>query len=198
MLLGPLIRRAYLEKYVPRADGRQKCLLVGVVDPAEAALLEAKGYAVQKADLFPRQHDVIKMDLTRPEPEHEGQYAVVVAFDVLEHIPDDRAAVAGLHRLLSERGRAFIHVPGGSIDAPLDENDLKHGHVRHGYTEQQIKDVVYSLAFGEVQYIKTFNSVEDEACVMAARGDFEGGLARMKDSSYDGTSGRCHMFIAAK
>lgn len=198
MLLGPVIRRTYLEKFVPVTSVPAPCLLVGVVEKAEGDLIASKGYQVVKADLNPRQSDVVAMDLTQPGDDHIGRYAVVVAFDVLEHIPDDRAAVAGIARLLEPGGQAFIHVPGGDINAPLDENDRKHGHVRHGYTEKQIKEVVFSQPFADIRYLKTFNPIELEAYYLALEGKVQEGIERLKDSPFDGAAGKCHMFIAVK
>jgi SAM-dependent methyltransferase len=50
------------------------------------------------------------MDLTRLELP-TGDRDLVVAFHVLEHIEDDRAAMLEIRRVLSPQGRALIEVP---------------------------------------------------------------------------------------
>ena len=67
---------------------------------------------------------------------------LVTAFDVLEHIPDDRAAVAELARALRPGGTLLVHVPrdqwttrsGVVRRVPDDEAwRINPGHVRQGY-----------------------------------------------------------------
>lgn len=63
----------------------------------------------------------------------------VVAFDVLEHIPDDDAAVAEIRRVLRPGGYALVAVP---VDMRLwSEHDVAVGHVRR-YTRASIREVL--------------------------------------------------------
>jgi SAM-dependent methyltransferase len=124
-----------MEKFVPRAANR--ALLVGVVNDDEFKILQSKGYTVTKADLMPRNPSILKLDLTAPPPELRGQFNLVVASDVLEHIPDDRAAVRGIYDLLADGGLAYLHTPGGDINAPLDDEDRRHGHARQATTSRR-------------------------------------------------------------
>ena len=41
----------------------------------------------------------------------KGQYDLVAAFDVIEHIPDDKAAIASITKLLKHDGRLVVTVP---------------------------------------------------------------------------------------
>ncbi len=195
-LLGPLIRRTYLDLYAPSQRG--ECLLVGVVDDAEADLLKAKGLHVTKADLYPRNRSILKLDLSRPPRKLHGAFDMVVAFDVLEHIPDDHAAARGIYDMLRAGGTALIHVPGGDINAPLDENDRKHGHERHGYTENQAKDLVLGLPWKEARYLKTSNEIEMRAYHMAGEGRVEESIKLLRTSPFDGALGRAHLFVLGK
>lgn len=63
----------------------------------------------------------------------------VVAYDVLEHIPDDAAAVAEVRRVLRPGGYALVAVP---VDMRLwSEHDVAVGHVRR-YTRSGIRDLL--------------------------------------------------------
>ncbi len=196
LLLGPIVRRTYLDLNAP--DGPGDCLVVGVVDDVEAGLLSARGLRVTKADLYPRKRSTIKLDLTCPPGNMHGTFDVVVVFDVLEHIPDDYAAARGLHALLREGGTALVHVPGGDINAPLNDVDRKHGHARHGYTEDQAKNVVLSLPWKDVRYMKTFNEIEMSAYHLAGGGQVEEAIKLLRTSPFDGTSGQAHLFVLRK
>ncbi len=196
MLLGPLVRRTYLDLNAPFGPGA--CLVVGVVDDAEANLLSAKGLQVTKADLHPRNASTIKLDITNPPRKMHDIYDVVVAFDVLEHIPDDRAAIRGIYDLLRQAGIALVHLPGGDINAPLDENDRKHGHARHGYSEVQAHDTVLEASWKEVRYLKTFNDIEMRAYHMAGEGRVEEAISLLRTSPFDGVTGRAHLFLLTK
>jgi SAM-dependent methyltransferase len=60
-------------------------------------------------DLDPRQA-MVSMDITRL-PLRTGSMDAVLCLHVLEHIPDDRAALAELHRVLKPGGWGSIQVP---------------------------------------------------------------------------------------
>ncbi|MDY6799568.1 MAG: methyltransferase domain-containing protein [Pseudomonadota bacterium] len=185
-----------MEKFVPPAANR--ALLVGVVNEDECKLLESKGYAVTKGDLMPRNPSIMKLDLTAPPQELHGQFHLVVASDVLEHIPDDRAAVRGIYDLLADGGVAYLHTPGGDANAPLDDEDRRHGHARHGYNEHQVKSVIRSAPFADSQYYKTFNQMERRAVHLSVTGKNDEAMVLMEQSPYDGTEGFCHMFLLRK
>lgn len=61
------------------------------------------------ADLVREDVD-LSFDLT-DTPLESGSYDVVYASHVLEHIPDDRAAIAEIHRILAPGGFAVLPVP---------------------------------------------------------------------------------------
>lgn len=64
---------------------------------------------------------------------------LVVAFDVLEHIGDDVAAAAEIHRVLSPGGTALIAVP--ADPALWSAHDEAVGHVRR-YTARGLRDLL--------------------------------------------------------
>ncbi|HEY1928452.1 MAG TPA: methyltransferase domain-containing protein [Caulobacteraceae bacterium] len=83
------------------------------------------------ADLFRADVD-IKADITNMRLPDES-YDVVYASHVLEHVPDDRKAVAEIYRILKPGGMAILPVPINSMGkteeyaAPRPEED---GHIR--------------------------------------------------------------------
>lgn len=197
MHLGPVIRRKYMQLYVPDVPKGQsrKALVVGVVDNREYQLLEGKGYETTKADLQPRNDSIIAMDLTKPGEEFFEQFDLVIASDVLEHIPDDCAAVKGIYDLLKPGGLGYIHVPGGNIHHPLTEHDLREGHVRHGYREEQIREVIERQPFTDIRYLKTFNPIEREAYRLCREGKDKEGLELLETAPSDGQEGKSHLFL---
>ena len=197
MTLGPKVRLTYMDKYITSPPIRH-ALLVGVVNDDECNLLESKGYQVTKADLYPRNESIVQLDLTHPPEEMKGKFYLVVASDVLEHIEDDRAAVKGIYELLLTGGMAYVHVPGGDINAPLDDTDREHGHVRHGYAEEQINQVIKSQPFSNIEYKKTFNDIETQACLLFRDGNKEAALKKLNTSPFDGKEGRSHLFLLTK
>lgn len=87
------------------------------------------------------------------EPE---SFDMVTAFDVLEHIPDDKGAAAHLYRALRPGGRLLVHVPrnqwthaDGRIEVVPDEEAwrINPGHVRSGYSPDGLRQLVESAGF---------------------------------------------------
>jgi SAM-dependent methyltransferase len=68
-------------------------------------------------------------------PLPDGSLEYVTALDVLEHTPDDRAVVAGFHRLLKPGGVAVVTVPAGM--ALWSDWDVALHHFRR-YTRPQL------------------------------------------------------------
>jgi SAM-dependent methyltransferase len=87
-------------------------------------------------------------------------FDLVTAFDVLEHIPDDTAAIADFYRLLRPGGYLLVHVPALPY---TDERGHQHwiadeeawrinpGHVRHGYEQPILCSRIESQGFEIVE-----------------------------------------------
>jgi SAM-dependent methyltransferase len=83
--------------------------------------LERRGYRVTGLDvsrpaleLLEREDPgraLVEADLTRPPAETGEMYDAVLALDVIEHLDDDRAAVAALGRLAAPGGVVLVSVP---------------------------------------------------------------------------------------
>lgn len=72
-------------------------------------------------------------------PLKDGEAAVVAAMDVLEHIQDDRAALAEMLRVLAPGGVLFATVP--ALPALWSDWDVSLGHHRR-YTRPALKALV--------------------------------------------------------
>jgi SAM-dependent methyltransferase len=67
------------------------------------------------------------------------------AFDVLEHLADDRASLALIHKLLRPQGRLYITVP--AYQFLFSDEDQFAGHFRR-YTLASLSEAVRSAGFG--------------------------------------------------
>jgi len=198
--VGPLIREIYQNKYIQKSENEnhKEAIIVGVVNNREKRLLERKGYNVTMADLFPVNSSILKLDLTNPDSAHYEKYDLAVISDVLEHIDDHFGAVDGTYKLLKIGGSAYFHTPGGNWNSPLTKHDIKHGHVRRGYSEDQIKQVINSTTFSQVKYLKTFNTIETGAYKLAKMGQPRLAIELIKESNFDGSQGGSHLFLCKK
>jgi SAM-dependent methyltransferase len=83
----------------------------------------AKRYV--RADYSTAECDV-RLDMTDMSPIESASFDIVIACDVLEHIPDDRAALREVHRVLRPGGTAILSVPQFDGDTPtLEDSSLQ-------------------------------------------------------------------------
>lgn len=103
-----------------------------------ASELAARGLSVVATEADPRrlerlrarfadQDQVVVRRLIAPIDE-DASYDSVVAFNVLEHIPDDVAALASFGRLVRASGNVIIFAP--AFPAAMSRFDREIGHVR--------------------------------------------------------------------
>ncbi|HEX4732972.1 MAG TPA: class I SAM-dependent methyltransferase [Thermoleophilaceae bacterium] len=97
----------YLEPRVRANDFRS--ILHVAPERAIAPKLERAASRYVSADLEPGRAMVVA-DLTAL-PFEDGSFDLLVCSHVLEHVPDDRAAMREMHRVLSPRGMAVIQTP---------------------------------------------------------------------------------------
>lgn len=78
-------------------------------------------------------------------PVEESSVDCVSCTQVLEHIPDDCAAVAEFSRIVKPGGHALITVPTPPEPWPMDD------HVREGYTEAQLAELFGRHGFQRIR-----------------------------------------------
>jgi 2-polyprenyl-3-methyl-5-hydroxy-6-metoxy-1,4-benzoquinol methylase len=102
----------------------------------------------------PRNLRFIPADVNNP-PDIPPQ-DVVCCLDVLEHLDDDKAALETIRALMKPLGCLIVHVPnrnymgldGGTRTGADSQAYLSHpGHVRSGYTPDELRDVVEDAGF---------------------------------------------------
>lgn len=105
-------------------------------------------------------------------PFPDSTFDVIVIIDMLEHVRDDAQLIAECHRVLKQSGRFVVNVPHIKAWATLPPvrrllglGDEAHGHVRPGYTQSQLFDLLKDgFNVEEVQtYSKFFSEALDTA-----------------------------------
>jgi SAM-dependent methyltransferase len=88
-------------------------------------------------------------------PLEDGAYDLIVLLDVLEHIPEDRPALARLRAALKPDGRLLLTVPASPW--MWSSHDVAHHHQRR-YTMRAVRRVVEASGF-TVLHRSHFNSL---------------------------------------
>ncbi len=140
--------------------------------------------------------DLFLLDLADPAFEKTnasrlGRYDLVVASEVVEHIPDDARAVKNLRSLLTPGGALVITVPGGK----MSRFDELIGHQRH-YDPDRLSELLKSAGF-EVERVLgwgfPFHSIYRTAVRIASRATMSkaptpaskpSGMSRVLGSAY--------------
>ncbi|HEX2906314.1 MAG TPA: class I SAM-dependent methyltransferase [Phototrophicaceae bacterium] len=132
------------------------CLDIGSDNGVISYLLRQQGGIWKSADLEKLTVDSIR-ELVQTDvyqingqetPFADNEFDVVVIVDFLEHIPDDRAFVTELYRILKPGGTLIINVPHlknsllRRFRYALGQTDEKHGHLRPGYTIETIRQLL--------------------------------------------------------
>jgi len=92
---------------------------------------------------------VARLDLRDTTGWESGSFATAVSVNVLEHIEDDRAALAGIYSLLAPGGHLALQVP--ALPALFGPVDVNQGHFRR-YTRRELAFKLGEAGF-EVQEI---------------------------------------------
>ena len=120
-----VFRRIFLE-LGPRRLRTLRCLQFSP-DPT----VEGRWFHTHEVSIFNKSNSLDLQQIDRPD----GSYDVIVCNHVLEHVPDHRAALRELSRVLSARGFLFLSFPDPyHVDRTTDWGfpDPKiHGHYRH-------------------------------------------------------------------
>lgn len=90
------------------------------------------------------------LDVLEPR---EGAHSSLVAFNVLEHIPDHVGALAAAHRLVVPGGAVMMFVP--AFNFAMSDFDRRVGHVRR-YSRRSLRDT-YTAAGLTVERLEYVN-----------------------------------------
>lgn len=130
---------------------------IGADNGVLSYLLRKRGGSWHSADLDPATVTSIRslvetnVDLIDGEhtPYERNYFDTVVIIDMLEHVYTDREFVVELARIMKDGGELVVNVPHVKTSSfirklrlSLGLTDEKHGHVRPGYTEAQIKTLL--------------------------------------------------------
>jgi SAM-dependent methyltransferase len=118
-----------LQEFAPLEEGTP--VLDIAPSPALTAVIEPRCRYVS-IDVEPKTPAIIPMNITRLEFPSD-YFAVVLCFDVVEHVRDDDAALREMHRVLRPAGVLFLRVPYGEDLGKTDEwsEPDVHGHWRN-------------------------------------------------------------------
>lgn len=146
-----------IERLLPDTGDQAACLDIGADNGVLSYLLRRRGGAWHSADLDERVcasiramvGDNVHCLAQGAMPFADESFDLVVVIDAMEHLPDDRAFVAELARILRPGGRLIVNVPHDLPRSPIRRlrlavglNDEKHGHVRPGYTRDSLGEVL--------------------------------------------------------
>jgi len=147
------ILTALIERFRPKA-GPLRILEVGCGTGSNIAMLQQFGTvdAVEPDDrarafAAKRTGIAIKGGYLPEVPLEDSYYDLIVLLDVLEHIPDDRAALIALRPKLRPGGRLLLAVP--AMPGLWSGHDIAHHHQRR-YTAETLEAVVRAAGFRKV------------------------------------------------
>lgn len=132
-----------------------RALDIGAAGGGNTRVLQSRGwqavaleYTAEGAEVAQeRGLSVIRADATAL-PAADAVFDAVVAYDVLEHIPDDTGAVGEIRRVLRPGGHLMVAVP---VDMRLwSAHDVAVGHVRR-YSRETIVELIAAAGFAVEQ-----------------------------------------------
>ena len=123
--------------------GRGPVLDFGAGNGRFAAALHERGADVHAIEPDPELRRRIEArgvpTYERLESIDDGRFQGIYTINVLEHIEDDAACLAGFHRCLEPGGRLFVYVP--AFPVLFSANDERVGHVRRYKRGQLVRRV---------------------------------------------------------
>lgn len=142
--------RDIVHTYIPEADGRT-FLDVGCGTGIMLSVLGKLGFAMTGIDVNERaiayasrktNAKLVRKTILQYQPSES--FAAVGAFDVLEHIRDDKEFLLRCHELLDDKGLLFLTLPAGQyLWSPVDELS---GHYRR-YFRSGLEKLLKSSGF---------------------------------------------------
>lgn len=135
--------------------------------------------------------DVYRLKDGAPLPFEDDEFDIVLIVDIIEHLHDDSGFIREVHRILKPDGSLIVNAPNvktGSLLSRFREmvglTEDSHGHVRPGYTREQLETLL-GARFALESYsthTKFFSKLTDTLMVL--------GLSFIKRDKKEQTSGR--------
>ena len=157
--------------------------VVGVSSDADAiARLRERGAAL---GLPPDRIEFRFHDLARdgpPSPPGKTGFDAALCFDVLEHIADDRAALAAVAASLREGGRLLLTVPDRTAPPLWGDAVLAAeagGHVRAGYTRDELLALLREAGLGPARWAGFAGFFTQKATSVSRRLERRSGVASL-------------------
>jgi ubiquinone/menaquinone biosynthesis C-methylase UbiE len=186
-----------------------RCLDIGADNGVISLLLRQRGGEWSSGDLDETSVQAIKglvksevYQLDRGQTPFPAEtFDRVVIADYLEHIPDDAGFLKELYRILKPGGELIVNVPHlkpgflRRLRLALGQTDEKHGHLRPGYTVNQLQSL-FGEQFSMVRhktYSKFFSELVDTMIVQVvylAQGHKAGGEAVKNRPTSDSRSSK--------
>jgi len=136
-------------------------LNVGIATGATSIMLEEFGSVTNleyDKDCCEFVRKELNMEVTQASltdlPYKDNTFDLICAFDVIEHIEDDAAAVSEINRTLKTSGQFMITVP--AFMMLWSHHDVVNHHYRR-YTAGSLKDVLSGRL--NIQYLSYFNTL---------------------------------------
>ena len=159
------------------------CLDIGSDNGVISLLFRQMGSTWKSADLDEHSvsairslvgSDVYQLDGKRT-PFKDNEFDRVIIVDFLEHIPQDKAFVAELFRIIKPDGTLIVNVPQlknsflRKFRLAIGQTDEKHGHLRPGYTIESLRQLLGDQFSIDVHktYSKFFSEMVDTLIVHA-------------------------------
>lgn len=147
-----------IERFLPGLEGKT-CLDIGGDNGVISYLLREKGGTWHSADMAETIESIRKVVKENVYPlcgSHlpfpDEHFDLVVVIDYLEHISNDCSFVTELSRVLKPHGELIVNVPHAKrrailrpIRLALGLTDQRHGHVRPGYREKELRQLLNDL-----------------------------------------------------
>jgi ubiquinone/menaquinone biosynthesis C-methylase UbiE len=152
----------------------KRCLDLGSDNGVVSLLLRQQGGSWASGDLTPETVEAIRglvdtdVHLVGEKrlPFKDAEFDLVVVADMMEHVEHEEAFVSELARVLKAGGRLVVNTPHARdttlrrLRLRLGQTDLKHGHLRPGYTAESLGSLLGS--FFEVGETKTYTKAFSE------------------------------------
>ena len=117
---------------------------------------------IKESEKFAREEGIenLKFDIADLENlNYEGSFDLILAVDVLEHIENDVKVLKNFYRALKKDGLLIISTPSslGGSDVHSDEDaSFIEEHIRHGYSQDEIKSKLEEAGFEDITFKYTY------------------------------------------